>query len=1016
MMSTTFDQVEFNFEAAPAPRRRPRVFLGWHRPLVELGSRWLWDLAVGQGQPVDLSDTLVIVPTRGATRLLRRGLLERAQEAGQGGLLPPEIRTPSFLLDLGVDARMVATPLHRLVAWVEVFQKVDTQQFPNLFPRAFASPGFGWAMQMARDLVGLQNTLGEGAFSISTVAVAEELEAVQTERLRWIELAQLETLYLDRIKAMGLTDPVEARILAQRRLRDEFPWKRLVVLGVADPPPAVDAVLSALSSVADLEVVVGAPEMLADDFDMWGRPLAENWTIAGRALPLAPDQIHLVSDQTAQACLVAERLRGTAGEVGAFAVGLADPSVTDPLLRELGRVGIDAFDPDGDCFLEAPMWGFLEAFGVLLRSAGSFGALQRLVRYPTAAALLPEGTELPAVLEELDDLESRRIPASVTSAIRALEGSLKAKELRNRERKEVTLGFLQAIRDQLGRFALGTIDEAAAALLDALGATRPAAPDADPDEAARRLRLDSDLAEALRDRASIVAAAISTKGRIEVADAYELVLSDLGMERSYTAARPDQVQLSGWLDLLWSDAAQVVVTGANEGSLPSSLVGDAFLPDSMRGRLGLRSNADRLARDRCLLELLLRSREGWGRVDLCLAKTDVSGDPLKPSRLLFACPDEALPTRVRALYGEPSKVASDASDEGNAPPWSAAWSLDLPYDPKLVETSTEKVSPTAFRDYLACPFVFYLRQILKMEPVSPGIREMDHRSFGNLCHEAFEALGLDGSVRDSTNAKEIGDFLITQAEQRARQLYGRALPVAVQVQMESVRERLRSAAILQAEEREDGWVIVAAELRLPGTKGGEIRDGIEDGEPFLIGGARLTGIIDRIERNEKTGAVRVIDYKTAGKAKPPRLAHLTTAGVKAADEWRLHDLIDSRGAPKAHRWIELQLPLYAAYLGQRDPFGWGIEPGDIQVGYFNLPLAVTQTAIELWDDFDAATVRSAVTCAEEVVRRMQSGIFWPPEAGLTDMVAGDFARLAPRGFDEDFGAGAMPVAAVNGGA
>jgi ATP-dependent helicase/nuclease subunit B len=40
-----------------------------------------------------------------------------------------------------------------------------------------------------------------------------------------------------------------------------------------------------------------------------------------------------------------------------------------------------------------------------------------------------------------------------------------------------------------------------------------------------------------------------------------------------------------------------VVAGLNDGLVPDAVVGDAFLPESLRERLGLKTNAARLARD-----------------------------------------------------------------------------------------------------------------------------------------------------------------------------------------------------------------------------------------------------------------------------------------------------------------------------------------------------------------------------------------------------------------------------------
>lgn len=959
----------------------------------------------------------MIVPTRGAARGLRRGLLVQAQNEGVAGLLTPEIRTPSYLLDLGVDEGTVATPTHRLIAWVEVFLAVETSAYSQLFPEQFKTTGFRWALQMGQDLIALQDALGEGGFSIAS-AVPRVAETSNPEARRWDELAALEALYLKRLASMGLLDPVAARWSAHLKVAESLCWERIVLLGVADPPRGVDALLHGLAEAAgiDVEVVVGAPESMADDFDLWGRPLPEKWGIGGRPLPLQAEQIHLVADPAAEARLVEHRMMKTAGDASdEVVIGLADPEIAGPLTRELEATGREVFDPDGSPFRKAPKWGFLQAFGDLLDRKASFEALQRLARYPTVAGLVPDAVELPEVLVALDEMEARRVPVSLDAAIVGMK-----KEAQKGDRVPVgALGFLENIKKMVGLFAREPIDVALAELLATL--EEPGADLASPRVSETADRLDHDLTVALCERAAIMAQrygagpdggnGAAQANSLKPSDRYAMVLTGLALQRSYRGARPGEVQLHGWLDLLWSASPHALLAGANEGNFPESVVGHIFLPDSLRRDLGLRDNEARLSRDRFLLELLLRSRADRGQVDVILAKTDSKGDPLKPSRLLFSCPDEELPGRVRTLFGEPFKVAppddlatgsevSAGSHAARAPAWSETWKLQIPYDSEQVAERTARISPTVFRDYLACPFYFYLKRVLQMEAVTQGVQEMEHRDFGNLCHKAFEEFGRDENSRHSVDAREIGDFLIATAESLARLDFGDVLPVPVQVQMESVRQRLLHAARVQARERAAGWVIEAVEFPLPGTRRGMNPQRGMAGTLFLIGDTPLTGIIDRIERNEKTGAVRVIDYKTSSKEKTPEAAHLTTsrASPEEVGQWRVLEQ-EVQGKLKNCRWIDLQLPLYAAYLGASDPFGWGVAPGEIAVGYFNLPLAVTRTAVELWQGFDDRLVRSGMACAETVLERIGAGVFWPPEAKKSEMW--DFARLFPRGAFED---------------
>ena len=153
----------------------------------------------------------------------------------------------------------------------------------------------------------------------------------------------------------------------------------------------------------------------------------------------------------------------------------------------------------------------------------------------------------------------------------------------------------------------------------------------------------------LNERLAKLEAAVPAKAKRHAAQELALVLDDLGRGALFPERPADTIDLQGWLELAWEDAPHLIVAGANEGVLPETIHGDRFLPESIRSPLGLRSNEDRFARDAWLLELLIRSRGDDGQVDFFVGRQRHNGDPLKPSRLLFRCPDSQLAERVEHL-------------------------------------------------------------------------------------------------------------------------------------------------------------------------------------------------------------------------------------------------------------------------------------------------------------------------------------------------------------------------------
>ncbi len=410
------------------------------------------------------------------------------------------------------------------------------------------------------------------------------------------------------------------------------------------------------------------------------------------------------------------------------------------------------------------------------------------------------------------------------------------------------------------------------------------------------------------------------------------------------------MDIQGWLELAWEDAPHLIVAGVNEGHLPESIRGDLFLPDIMRQRLGLRTNADRFARDAWLMELLLNSRKDAGRVDFLVGRQRASGEPLKPSRLLFRCPDEQLATRVERLFAElPSGL--------QPPAWKATWLLRTG---ALVPV--EKLSPTGIKTYLACPYRFYLRYALGMNAPDIDLHELNALGFGSLVHNVLDVFGQDEKARQLLDAEAIHQFFSKELHRQVAQNFGATPSLPLQVQQQIAERRLYQVALVQAGERAEGWEIIDSEREFERE----------------LDGLLIRGRIDRIERNTKTGTIRVLDYKTSNTAKTPAQMHWASFdeerdGEVTPEYARVDIKIKNRSGQR--RWADLQLPLYA----------WALEPffgNEVCLGYFNIPAVGVNTGIELLDPHDSEVQDLAMECASGVVADVKATRFWPPAGKL----------------------------------
>ncbi len=955
-MLPPFEQTDFFQSLAPGPRKR--TFLGWGRPLVEAAAD---DLATRHRG--DLGDTLVVVPTAQAARRLSGALWARQAPA------PASISTPDVLYAPpdGTTPRP-ATHGELLLAWALTLRELPLRKLRHLFPADPQNRDFAWASATAASLLKLRNTLGEGALMMRDVAPLLA-DASRPDAPRWRDLAAIEDAAADRLQAADLADPA---LLAQQFAGEpRLPpgVERIALIAVPDPPAIAVKALEALAPTRAVSVAIFAPEQMAERFDPWGRPRAAAWKNA--EIDIADSAIELTAAPPEQAAAVARFV----AEHGAdqVALAIADPDLAAPIASALAAREIPSHQPGGRPLSGGAEFALVRLVADLLESR-SFAHAAELARHPgilrEACLQTPHGSRAGAepttatpppspadLLADLDGLGADHLPATLADA----------RFFADRWRRHAASStLLRHIGQWLERLETEPLDESVLAFLDAhhndpgppgaaTGAEGDAARGDDGEAAPGASPFAQKLAGQLR-----ATRPFGTDWLTE-AEALRLALDVLADEAEPEPRPGGAIELNGWLEALWSPEAAIAIAGANDGHLPESFGGDPFLPNAARRKLGLRDSDSRLVRDSYLLAAIAAGRRDSLRI--FLARTGDDGSPRRPSRLLFRCPDRALPARALLL-------CSAGASPPPTPAWQAAWQLTPPPPPPGSHVF-ERISVTAFSSYLDCPFRFYLKHALAMEEFDPGKMEMDPRDFGTLCHDALEDFGNDPAIRDSTDADAISEYLLERLEKRAFARFGRRLSVPLAFQLESAKQRLDWAAKIQAAERAAGWQIVDTEWEIHG-----------DGRAWHIGGLQLRGTIDRIERHE-SGAWRILDYKTSAKATPPEAAHLSALKRPDAEPAPPAWAVLASG-PKTRRWTNLQLPLYVLALGALR------DAGRPAAGYFNLATSHGETKIELWEDLDPATLDSAHACAEGVAAAVQAHQYWPPSANPR---YDDFSRL-----------------------
>ncbi len=407
----------------------------------------------------------------------------------------------------------------------------------------------------------------------------------------------------------------------------------------------------------------------------------------------------------------------------------------------------------------------------------------------------------------------------------------------------------------------------------------------------------------------------------ECGDDYSLLAFRLAEETfSLEIDEGDAVITDGWMELPYLDADELVIVGFQEGCVPESIVGHPFLPDSLRTRLGLTDNAAKEARDREIFKEAIESRTE-GAVRVYFHAVDAKGDATRPSRLLFETPnDEDFLARVNSLYGY--KAGTSSMEAFSLP---ETWKLNLPIPPAYEKLTC--ISPTRVDAYLRCPFTYYLqnKNILGDKRLKNHVEELESWEYGNLAHTALERFG-SSAIKDSTDYKEIAEFLSMQVDAQLVERFGSNIPAIVAMQGESVKRRLSDFAKVEAEHTKEGWRIVAVERRMQ----------------LNYGETRLHGKCDRIDFNDRLGKWCIIDYKTWDK------------------------LIAREG---------VQLALYCAMLDADKDFPEA-KRDNILSAYCILGKTRQETGFS--EMISGEVVVEAERQLREAISKIEKGIFWPP--------------------------------------
>ncbi|MFT7478636.1 MAG: ATP-dependent helicase/nuclease subunit B [Gammaproteobacteria bacterium] len=903
-----------------------RVFLNWNAGLLPRVAEWL----IEQFGP-DMDGVVVALPGARAGRNLQE-LLARGLDAN---LRPPLVLTVGVLSDelLKVEGA-AAGRLVRTLAWERALRELTEDQLSTLIARPPAADDRQAWSALAEEVRGLFGEIAAEGLDFEKVAGSSILEQLPGEIARWRTLGAAQRSMVRCLEDVGLHDPHLGRLAAIDAERVRTP-RHVVLVGAVEMNALLRSALTACQSTQTSLVL--APEAEADRFDAFGCLVPERWTT--RTCSLALDHWHVVDRPADQAQAAMRVMAGWNAEYRAeeISIGLADAEVSPYVKTRLAEAGIRARDAAGVAMARTAAVRLLTVMATFTRTR-SFRDLAILVRHPDFEAAMRRIDPKLEPLATLDQYHGSHLPWRADGEWCA--NGTDEHDLALRRRMHTLWETVRTLAGELLDAEAAPVREQAAIQRRFLEQVY-AGCDLDPGEEGDRLLVASlrCLAQGLEELESLPEN-LAPSG--PMADSIDLLLR-LASTRSNdvppAAARAEEptIEMMGWLELPLDDAPALIVTGFQDGKVPESVRGDAYLPNRLRRDLGLVDNEKRLARDLYATELLVHSR---AQVAFITGRRNMAGDPQIPSRVLFHCEESDVAARVRRfLSGHSANTARVESSDDKARALPRGTPVETP----------EEISVSAFKTFLDSPYAYYLKHVLKLKTLDDRAQEMDGAAFGNLAHEVLQRFGQDESAREEHDAERITAFLSDTLRDLGTAVYGRRPLPAIQLQLAQLEFRLGAFAAKQAIRRANGWRIHAVEWE---PSGGSIAFPV-DGKPI-----QLRGRIDRIDKHEASGAWAIWDYKTGEIVKKPLNAHRKAGGT----------------------WIDLQLPLYTYLVTELIGDAKPEELGYIAVGRERrnvgfLDVGDWRKPKDDGADSDEA-LASGLAVAADIVRRIRAGDFF----------------------------------------
>ncbi|MDY3669544.1 MAG: PD-(D/E)XK nuclease family protein, partial [Prevotella sp.] len=316
------------------------------------------------------------------------------------------------------------------------------------------------------------------------------------------------------------------------------------------------------------------------------------------------------------------------------------------------------------------------------------------------------------------------------------------------------------------------------------------------------------------------------------------------------------VQVMGVLETRNLDFDHILFLSCNEGNMPKGVNDSSFIPYSIRKFYGLTTIDNKVAIYAYYFNRLIQRATD---ITLTYNTTTEGTHTSEMSRFMLQMMVEGTHTisRESLLAGQtPRRTVQDAVSKTDA----IIRKIITPKEKNVLPN----FSPSAIGMYLNCQLRFFFTHVAGLkEDEEAEDDDIDARIFGNIFHRAAEFLycGKTGRILQADDLRKLHKEVDSYVEKAfVKELFGQDPATARLGRLNGLQE-INSEVIKKYLHRLVEADMAKAPLTILATE-----KWVEREFSTTVGGKVVTckfgGIIDRVDRTESDGKIRIVDYKT----------------------------------------------------------------------------------------------------------------------------------------------------------